>query len=72
MRGWIVLSPDGVPITDRAYPTALHALGALADWCARFADQGYYAGVDGPIPVAELAERCRVIPPPRTPRTRTR
>jgi hypothetical protein len=53
-RGWTVLGPDGEPIDARAYPTAVHALGALAAWCAQVAP-------DDPT----LAARCQVIPPAR-------
>ena len=50
-RGWTVVGPDGAPIDDRAYPTAVHALGALAAWCAQVAPDD-----------ATLADRCQVVP----------
>lgn len=53
-RGWTVLDPAGAPINDRAYPTAVHALGALAAWCAQVAPDD-----------ATLAERCQVVSPAR-------
>jgi len=56
-----VLSPDGVPIEPRTYPTEGRALLALAAWCLRFEAQGFYSAADGQrIALSDLPARCTV------------
>ena len=59
--GYIVLSPDGVPIAPVRYRTRDEAWHALAVWCLRFAAQGYYASTSGRIAVTELPARCSIV-----------
>lgn len=59
--GFVVLSPDGLPIAPERYPTRDAAWHALAVWCLRFAPQGYYAAADGTrIAVTDLPGRCAI------------
>lgn len=57
-----VLSPDGLRIAPCTYPDEASAWRALARWCLGFAVQGYYAGVEERIALADLPRRCTVAP----------
>lgn len=59
---YIVLSPDGLPITmhRRNYPSREAANAALAEWCKRFDQQGYYAAVTRQISLTDLPAACEI------------
>ncbi len=61
MAAYVVLSPDGVPIRARPFATRAAAERAVVAFAARYVAQGYYAGVDGIIPLEELPGRCRIV-----------
>jgi hypothetical protein len=58
---FVVLSPDGLPIEPRSFPSREVAQKALQRWCRRFTAQGYYAAVGGHIPLDQLPARCQVL-----------
>jgi hypothetical protein len=61
-----VISPDGFPITPEPFPSKSAAEAYMEGWCAQFKHQGYYAGVNGRIPLAELPGRLVVVPESQT------
>jgi hypothetical protein len=58
-----VLSPDGFSISfDEVWDTPQEAEAAQKEWAKRYEQQGYYSSNGGRIPLAELADHCRIIP----------
>ena len=57
---YLVHSPDGIPIQPDPFNSREAAEAALEDWVLLYVYQGYYAAVDGHIPVHELSARCRI------------
>ncbi len=57
---FIVWSPDGIPIRERPFNSRAEAEQAITRFVARFIAQGYYAGVDGRLPLDEIASHCRI------------
>jgi hypothetical protein len=60
MTKYQVISPDGLPIEPVTYRRREAAEAALARWCLRFTEQGYYAGVEERIALQDLPGRCRI------------
>jgi len=60
MSRFVVLSPDELPIQPTTFRSRDAAEQALSRWCQRFTAQGYYAAVDGRIPLDELPARCHI------------
>jgi hypothetical protein len=60
MKVFVVLSPDELPIDTVVFTSRQSAERALARWCRRFTAQGFYAAVDGRIPLDELPARCHI------------
>lgn len=62
-----VLSPDGISIEGRSYPSRRAALRALARWVKRYEWQGFYSTARWErIPLEELPGRCRLIRVPKS------
>jgi len=60
-----VLSPDGISIEGRDYPSLTTAQRALRRWAKRFEWQGFYSTARWErIPLNELPGRCRIIEVP--------
>ena len=58
-----VLSPDGFSISfDEVWDTPQEAEAAQKEWAKLYEQQGYYSSNGGRIPLAELADHCRIIP----------
>jgi hypothetical protein len=60
MTRYVVLSPDDLPIRPTPFRSRAAAEQAITEWCQRFAAQGYYASVTGPITLDQLPARCRI------------
>jgi hypothetical protein len=62
-----VLSPDGISIEGRSYPSRKAALRALTRWVKRYEWQGFYSTARWErIPLEELPGRCRLIRVPKS------
>ena len=57
---YIVLSPDGLPISKRSFATRADAERGVGSFIKRFEAQGYYAGVGYRLPLHQIAARCSV------------
>ena len=60
MGKYIVLSPDGIPISPDTYPTKKGAREALKKWMKRYEMQGYYSSNSGRISLADLESMCEI------------
>jgi hypothetical protein len=57
-----VLSPDGFSISfDEIWDTPQEAEAAQKVWAKQYEQQGYYSSNGGRIPLAELADHCRIV-----------
>lgn len=66
VRSYRVLSPDGIDIEPRTYPSLYEAKKALAKWIQRYSKQGYYSqacnnGYVRRIPMHELPDYCTIV-----------
>jgi hypothetical protein len=64
MKSYIVLSPDGIPLTRELFSTKKEAKEYAKQWAKRYADQGYYStyrfGFREEIPAKSLASQCEI------------
>ena len=56
-----VISPDGVPIAPEPFASREEAEQFVSRWCERYVRQGYYAAVDGRIPLEELPNYLSIV-----------
>ena len=71
---YIVLGPDGIPISKKHFPTRAEAERGVGEFIKRFEAQGYYAGVGYRLPLHQVAARCTievVVPDPAIRRANT-
>ena len=58
---WVVLSPDGIPISPATYSSRYEAKKALHRWAKGYERQGYYADSNGrKLEPSELPEFCTI------------
>lgn len=58
---FLLLSPDGLEVLPVPFDTVAEARAYLAQFVARYAEQGYYASALGErIPLGEIADRCQI------------
>lgn len=60
MARFIVIGPDGIPIRPAAFGSRAAAERGLREFVARFEIRGYYAGVDGKLPIDAIASHCSI------------
>ena len=62
MAKFDVISPDGFSISmDELWKSKAEAKKALKEWIKRYQKQGYYASVNGRIPLENLEKHCKII-----------
>ena len=59
---YLVLSPDGLPVTDEPFSNKKAAEDFIPLYCQRFTEQGYYAAIYSRIPLNELPDYLSVVP----------
>jgi len=58
---WVVISPDGLPISFDKWNSREDAETGFNEWLKRFEGQGYYSSVKGRIALQDVQEACRFI-----------
>jgi hypothetical protein len=57
---YVVLGPDGIPISGKHFATRADAERGVGEFIKRFQSQGYYAGVGYRLSLHQIAARCTV------------